>query len=90
MLRCSSRGNDGAELPPARMPGAINLLMVEPINPYPVRQIATGKWAMVSDFPYRGTRDNRWWCVGHMVREADLRPVVALLLQSENRKLLVW
>jgi hypothetical protein len=32
-----------------------NILMVEPINPYPMRQIATGKWGVVSDLPYRGT-----------------------------------
>ena len=64
--------------------------MVEPIKPYPVRQIATGEWAVVSDLPFGGMRDDRWWCVGHVVRECDLRPVLTLLSRSDDRKLLVW
>jgi hypothetical protein len=55
-----------------------NLLTVEPINAYPIRQITTSKWAAVSGFRYCGTRDDRWWRVGHMVREVDLRPVITL------------
>jgi hypothetical protein len=66
------------------------MLMVEPINRYPVRQIATGNWEILSDLPIRAGPDNRWWCVSHMVREADLRPVLTLLLRDDDRRLLVW
>jgi magnesium chelatase family protein len=70
--------------------GGHNLLMVEPINPYPVRQIASAKWEAVSDLPYRRTRDDPWWCVGHMVRKGDLCPVLTLLARGDDRRLLVW
>jgi hypothetical protein len=64
--------------------------MVEPINPYPVRQIASRKFQVMSDLPYRGTRDGRWWCVGHVVRESDLRAALTLLSKGDDRRLLVW
>ena len=63
--------------------------MVEPIKPYPMRQTALGKWEVVAEVPLRARGDNRWWCVGHMVRD-DRRSVVTLLLRGENRKLVVW
>ena len=69
--------------------GGHNLLMVEPIKPYPMRQTATGKWQVVSDLPFRGVRDDRWWCIGHMVRD-DRSPVVTLLSRGDDRELLVW
>jgi hypothetical protein len=65
-------------------------LMVEPNNPFPVRQTVTGGWQVMSDFPFRGGHDTRWWCVGHMMREADLRRVLTLLSRGEDRRLLVW
>jgi hypothetical protein len=47
------------------------------------------KWEVASEVPLRARGGNRWWCVGHMVRD-DRRSVVTLLLQGENRKLVVW
>jgi hypothetical protein len=49
------------------------LLMVEPIKPYPVRQTGAGGWQVVSDFAFSGVRDDRWWCIGHMVRGSRTR-----------------
>ena len=69
--------------------GGHNLLMVEPIKPYPVRQTVTGKWQMLSDLPFRGPHEDRWWCIGHMVRD-DRRPMLTLLSRGDDRKLLVW
>lgn len=70
-------------------PEGHNLLMVEPIKPYPVRQIAMGQWQVLSDLPFRGARDDRWWCIGHMVRE-DRCPTLTLLSRGDDRELLVW
>jgi hypothetical protein len=70
--------------------GGHNLLMVEPIKPYLLRQSATGDWRVVSAPPIRAGLDIRWCCVGHLVREADLRPVLTLLPRGDNRGLLVW
>jgi hypothetical protein len=64
--------------------------MVEPIKPYPVQQTIAGGWQVVSGFPFRGARDDRWWCIGHMVKVPDRCPVLALLSRSDDRKLLVW
>jgi hypothetical protein len=30
------------------------------------------------------------WCIGHMIRVADRRPVLTLLSSGDDRKLLVW
>jgi hypothetical protein len=70
--------------------GGHNLLMVEPINPLPAPQTATGKWQVVSDLPFRGASDDRWWCVGHMMRVTDRHPVLTLVSRGDDRKLLVW
>jgi hypothetical protein len=64
--------------------------MVEPIKPFPVRQTATGKWQVVSDLPFRGPRDNRWWCIGHMVGVTDRQPALALLSRGDDRQLFAW
>jgi hypothetical protein len=64
--------------------------MVEPIKPFPVRQTGTGKWRVVSDLPFRGARDDRWWCIGHMVSDTDGRPVLTLLSKGDDRRLLTW
>jgi hypothetical protein len=74
------------------MKGAIGsiIMMVEPIKPFPVRQTAAGRWQVVSDLPFRGVRDDRWWCIGHMVSDTDCSPVVSLLSRDDDRKFLVW
>jgi hypothetical protein len=39
------------------------------------------------DLPFRGTHDDRWWCVGHMVKD-NLGPVLTLLSRGDDRRLL--
>jgi hypothetical protein len=70
--------------------GGHNLLMVEPIKPCPMRQTTARGWQMASDIPLPGVCDDRWWCIGHMVRDTDRRPMLTLLFGGEGRKLLVW
>jgi hypothetical protein len=65
------------------------LLMFEPIKPYPVRQTAMGKWQVISDLPFRAPRDDRWWCIDHMVSD-DRRPVLTVLSKDDDRRLLIW
>lgn len=63
-------------------------VMVEPIKPFAVRQTVRGEWRLVGE-PLNRPSDNRWWCIGHMIRE-DLRPALTLLIQGKDRQLLVW
>ena len=70
--------------------GGHNLLMVEPIKPYPLRQTVAGGWKVVSDLPFHGARDDRWWCIGHMVNATDRHPVLPLLSRGDDRELLIW
>jgi hypothetical protein len=74
------------------MDSGYNLLMVQHIKPYPVRQATAGGWRVVSDMPLHGARDDRWWCIGHMVRGVDVRPALTthLLSRDDDRKFLVW
>lgn len=54
-----------------------------------MQETALGKCEVVSEVPLRARGDNRWWCVGHTVRD-DRRSVVTLLLRGENSQLVVW
>jgi hypothetical protein len=49
--------------------GVAVMLMVEPIKPFRVRQTVAGGWQVMSDLPYRGVHDDRWWCIRHMVND---------------------
>jgi magnesium chelatase family protein len=68
--------------------GGHNLLMVEPIKPFAVRQTATGEWRFANDTLNRPL-DDRWWNIGHMVRE-DLRPMLTLPMRDSLGMLVAW
>ena len=34
--------------------------------------------------------DNRWWCIGHMIRATERGPVLTLLSRDDDRKLPAW
>jgi hypothetical protein len=69
--------------------GGHNLLIVEPIKPFRVRQTVAGGWQVVSDLPVYGAHDDPWWCIGHTVRD-DRRPALTLLSRGDDRKFIVW